>query len=444
MADFNGERIYHGDMSGEHGKLNHRGGGGGMYDDEEDDTPEDVLMAKNKLREFIRNFRNGNIFPYREQLLQRWRKRETFLEIDLAHLQEYDSGLLSKVTEKPTDYLPIFERAAKDALARLTVDLPPGEELPDFQVLFKSDQVPMQLRTLNAEHVNQLIKVPGIVISASRVQSKATQIVCRCTNCGTKKALACAVGFSGAQLPQSCDMGGNLPVDGQKPCPPNSYIIVPDQCTYQDQQNFKLQEAPEVVPTGEMPRSTVLNVSRNLVDKVAPGTRVSVLGVLSLFSSGAQGSAGRGGGSSVRSMYLKVVGISVDSEGAGRASTLFTPDEEQSFVEMAGDPKIYERIVDSIAPSISGEYTHDIKKALACQLMGGSRKVLPDGMRLRGDINVLLLGDPSTAKSQFLKFVCSMLPRAVYSSGKVRCLPAPSGGCSFYRVSPPLLLAFLR
>jgi DNA replicative helicase MCM subunit Mcm2 (Cdc46/Mcm family) len=52
-----------------------------------------------------------------------------------------------------------------------------------------------------------------------------------------------------------------------------------------------------------------------------------------------------------------------------------------------------------------GEYTHDIKKAIACQLMGGSRKVLPDGMRLRGDINVLLMGDPSTAKSQFLKFV---------------------------------------
>eukprot|EP00975_Prorocentrum_lima_P047320 9894445-Prorocentrum_lima.AAC.1 len=69
---------------------------------------------------------------------------------------------------------------------------------------------------------------------------------------------------------------------------------------------------------------------------------------------------------------------------------------------LARDPEIYEKLAQSIAPQISGEYTKDIKKAIACLLMGGSRKVLPDGMRLRGDINILLMGDPSTAKSQFL------------------------------------------
>ena len=79
---------------------------------------------------------------------------------------------------------------------------------------------------------------------------------------------------------------------------------------------------------------------------------------------------------------------------------------------------IYNLLSASIAPSIQGDYTYDIKKAIACQLMGGCRKVLPDGITLRGDINILLLGDPSTAKSQFLKFVEKVAPVGVYTSGK--------------------------
>ncbi|CAE7695006.1 MCM5 [Symbiodinium microadriaticum] len=85
---------------------------------------------------------------------------------------------------------------------------------------------------------------------------------------------------------------------------------------------------------------------------------------------------------------------------------------------LARNPDIYGMLERSIAPQISGDYTRDIKKAVACLLMGGSRKVLPDGVRLRGDVNVLLMGDPSTAKSQFLKFVERVAPIGVYTSGK--------------------------
>ena len=106
------------------------------------------------------------------------------------------------------------------------------------------------------------------------------------------------------------------------------------------------------------------------------------------------------------------------SEGSGRTAFSFTPEEEQEFQELAREPHVYNKIVRSIAPAISGDYTTDIKKAIACLLMGGSRRQLPDGMRLRGDINVLLLGDPSTAKSQFLKFVEKVAPVGVYTSGK--------------------------
>merc|ERR1719365_452813 len=116
--------------------------------------------------------------------------------------------------------------------------------------------------------------------------------------------------------------------------------------------------------------------------------------------------------------YLRVAGIHVETEGLGRASgsLTFTGEEEEKFRRMAADPDIYDTIAKSIAPSIYG--SEDIKKSIASLLFGGSRKRLPDGLTRRGDINVLLLGDPGTAKSQLLKFVERVSPVSVYTSGK--------------------------
>ena len=99
-------------------------------------------------------------------------------------------------------------------------------------------------------------------------------------------------------------------------------------------------------------------------------------------------------------------------------NAIFSPEEEEELQLLTREPDIYEKIARSIAPQIQGEYTRDLKRAIACLLFGGSRKLLPDGVKLRGDINVLLMGDPSTAKSQFLKFVGKVAPVGVYTSGK--------------------------
>ena len=128
---------------------------------------------------------------------------------------------------------------------------------------------------------------------------------------------------------------------------------------------------------------------------------------------------GRGGAVALRHPYLRVVGVVGDEEGGGRqAITTFTPEEEARMKALAADPDIFARLAASVAPSIAGDYTDDIKKAILCLLLGGRWKRLPDGMRLRGDINMLMLGDPSTAKSQFLKFVERVAPVSVYTSGK--------------------------
>ena len=112
------------------------------------------------------------------------------------------------------------------------------------------------------------------------------------------------------------------------------------------------------------------------------------------------------------------MGVQIEESGIGRAISTFSPSEEELFRSIASSPNVYERLVQNIAPALSGDYTVDIKKAIACLLFSGSRKVLPDHTRIRGDINVLIMGDPSTAKSQFLKFVEKVAPVGVYTSGK--------------------------
>lgn len=175
-----------------------------------------------------------------------------------------------------------------------------------------------------------------------------------------------------------------------------------------------------MVPTGDLPVQMLLSIDRALCGRVVPGSRIIATGIYSTFSSSKTGksSGSRGTEVALRQPYLKVVGLEIDAEGAGGRgmARMFSAQDEEEFARLARTPDLYEKLATSIAPSIYGNT--DIKKAVACLLFGGSKKVLPDGMRLRGDINVLLLGDPGTAKSQLLKFVEKASPIAVYTSGK--------------------------
>lgn len=145
---------------------------------------------------------------------------------------------------------------------------------------------------------------------------------------------------------------------------------------------------------------------------------MTVLGIYSIKKNFAAGKKGDRGSAGVRAPYMRVIGIDVETDGTGRASRdlRFTPEEEEEFRRLAARPDVHSVIAQSIAPSIFG--FDDVKKAISCMLFGGSRKRLPDGLNRRGDINVLLLGDPGTAKSQLLKFVERVAPIAVYTSGK--------------------------
>lgn len=273
------------------------------------------------------------------------------------------------------------------------------------------------IRGLTATNVSHLVRIPGIVIGASTLSSKATALYIQCRNCQHTETLPITSGFTGVTLPRTCPGRTNAPADGGEKCPLDPFFVVHEKSQFIDQQVLKLQEAPDDVPVGELPRHILVSADRYLANRVVPGSRCVVMGVFSIYNS-QKNKGGNNGAVAIRNPYLRAVGIQTDlaHNQAGGMGMQFSEEEEQEFLEMSRRPDLYSLFASCIAPSIYGNA--DIKKAITCLLMGGSKKILPDGMRLRGDINVLLLGDPGTAKSQLLKFVEKCSPIAIYTSGK--------------------------
>ncbi|CAH9134424.1 unnamed protein product [Cuscuta epithymum] len=391
--------------------------GGGSGDANQATKSRHVILQK--FKEFIRNFPHKsqpNMFPYREALLENPKS----LIVNLSDLLSYerDQTLPELLRQNPADYLPLFETAAAEVLASLRsrVAGETGEmeepETGEVQILLRSEQDSISIRALGAQFISKLVKISGIVIAASKTKAKATYVNLLCKNCKNVKVVPCRPGLGGAIVPRSCD---HVPQPGEEPCPIDPWIVVPDKSQYVDQQTLKLQENPEDVPTGELPRNMLLSVDRHLVQTIVPGTRLSIMGIYSIFQA-SNTSTSHKGAVAIRQPYIRVVGMEDTSEANSRGPANFTTDEIEEFKKFASDSNCYENICSKLAPQIFGH--DDVKKALACLLFGGSRKFLPDGVKLRGDINVLLLGDPSTAKSQFLKFVEKTAPVAVYTSGK--------------------------
>ncbi|RZC94329.1 hypothetical protein C5167_031289 [Papaver somniferum] len=373
-----------------------------------------------KFKEFIRSFESEpNVFPYRENLVQNYDTPSKSLLVDIEDLNAFDCQLPSLLRSAPSDYLPLFETAAAEVLSSLKSKVP-GEtgEIDDptaaeIQILLTSKEDPVSMRALGAQSISKLNKISGITIAASRTKAKATYVTLLCRNCKNIKKIPCRPGLGGAIVPRSCD---HVPqTAGEEPCPIDPWIVVPDKSKYVDQQTVKLQENPEDVPTGELPRNMLLSVDRHLVQTIVPGTRLTIIGIYSIFQAGNSATSQRGA-VAVRQPYIRVVGIEDGSDSNSSGKFVFTADEVEEFKKFASEADCYKNICSKVAPSIYGH--EDVKKSVACLLFGGSRKELPDGAKLRGDINILLLGDPSTAKSQFLKFVDKTAPIAIYTSGK--------------------------
>jgi len=389
-----------------------------FYSDQGRDGTQDSSNSPAQMRliykSFFREYRRGEVYVYRDMLRAAIGMKSYLLEVDIDHLMEFDDQTTNDLLSRPAFHLPLFEQAALEAAVGMSFidEVAAEEEQIVIQVTLTSTKQPLSIREMISSQVSKVVTVPGILISASKVKAKATSVFAQCQTCTNVKQIPVRAGFAGAQLPRVCDKARQ---PGEPPCGLDPYQIMPEKCKYVDQQTWKLQEAPEAVPTGEMPRTVLMTVDRRLVDKASPGNRVTVTGILSVMSQGGDGKV------AVRTSYLQVLGVRHGLESRtseGESLTEFTQAEEEAFTEMARDPLLCDKLFKSVAPSIFGTDQDFIKKAIACLLFSGSRKDLGDGARLRGDINVLLLGDPSCGKSQFLKFVEKAAPVCVYTSGK--------------------------
>jgi len=373
------------------------------------------VNSQRLFKDFIREFHDiNNVFTYRDQLKRQYILGEYNITVNLSDLSSFNEQLADRLLKTPTVLIVQFEIAAKDVADELTRPRPEGEEdMEDIHVLLTTDMTPVNIRDLKSDHMSKLVKVPGIIINASGVRAKATSLTLQCRGCRDyKNDIPIRPGLEGFAMPRKCGAS----TAGQAPCPLDPYFIVPDKCKCVDYQTLKLQEAPDGIPTGDMPRHIQLYVDRALVDKMVPGNRVEVVGIYSIKKIAEKGKRGDKITAGIRKPYIRIIGLEIDSSGAGRALTKFTPEEEEKFRKLSEKSDVYDVVSRNIAPSIFG--SDDIKKSIACMLFGGSRKRMPDGLTRRGDINLLLLGDPGTAKSQLLKFVEKCAPIGVYTSGK--------------------------
>ncbi|KAF5298740.1 hypothetical protein FQR65_LT09609 [Abscondita terminalis] len=408
MDGFNQPEIYFSDNYGSEENRN--------------ETQINLQRIKKQFKEFIRQFHSDNFhYKYRDTLKRNYNLEQYYLEVVLEDLASFNETLSEKVVKQPTEHLPLFEEAAKEVAQELTGTKPNEQgdvedKKPDIQIMLISDANSSNLRGLKSDVISKLVKIPGIIVSASGIRAKATKITIQCRNCqNVIPNLPIKPGLEGYIMPRKC----NTEQVGRTACSTDPYFIMPDKCECVDFQVLKLQELPDGIPQGEIPRHLTLYVDRYLCEKAVPGNRVFILGVYSIkkISKPSRREGREKAITGVRAPYMRVIGIQLDTQGtAGRFSNVVSAEEEDLFHRMAASPNIYEKLANSIAPSIYG--FPDIKKAITCLLFGGSRKRLPDGLTRRGDINILLLGDPGTAKSQLLKFVERVTPIGVYTSGK--------------------------
>jgi len=355
---------------------------------------------------------------YRNRIAQMALNASTSLILDFEDVLMVDRNLADGLLEKPYEFLSYANSAAFE---QLQIEDPEyAEKIKELGVVVRVRGVPRvtPLRKLGSEHIGKLVMIEGIIMRATNVRPIVTTAVFRCKRCETKMEVPQSGAFLALPFKCAnprCGKGG-------------PFEFIQEESRFMDYQELRIQEYPEEIPPGQTPRSLDIRLlGKDIVDSARPGDRVYVVGVVGAEST-SYPRTGR-----ARAFTLYIDANFIDAAGKEAESLYISPEEEEQILKMAKDPLIHRRIIQSIAPSIYG-YEH-IKEAIMYLLFGGVPKYLPD-INIRGEINILLIGDPGTAKSQLLRYVQRIAPRGLYTSGRgttaagltAAVLPSPAGG----------------
>ena len=270
-----------------------------------------------------------------------------------------------------------------------------------------------RMRALNPKDINHLVSIQGIIIKTSEIYPDMKDAHFRCTKCGY--VVMSQIDRGRLNEPTICNSCNTR----------HGFELVHNLSSFTDKQFTKMQETPETVPEGETPQNVTMIMYDDMVDGCKPGDRVDIIGIYRAQPS--RVSRGRRILLSLFKTYIDTVSITStsknrglinDDEGEQEQEYNLTYEDEAKIREMSQHPGICKHLEDALAPSIWEN--EDVKKGILCQLFAGTKKDFSRNNRtkFRNDVNILLVGDPSTAKSQLLQFVHKIVPRGIYTSGK--------------------------
>lgn len=369
-----------------------------MEDDveiEDEEIDNDEILSKGKTDGFsqedlimdAKNFFNTQ----KKQLGVSAKQGEKVVHLNFEELSEQSPELAERLIIKPEETLQILEIALNESGI-----------LPDARVrlLNLSNSQAILIRNIRAKNLNSMISVEGIVRQASEVRPRVTNARFECPACGT--ILSVLQIDEKFREPSRCSCGRR---GGFKEL---SKEMV-------DAQRLIIEESPDSLSGGEQPKRMTVFLKEDMVEprmenKTTPGSKVRVIGILKEVPLPAK----TGGILTRFDLMIEANNIMPMEESFDDINV--TEEDEAEIKELAADPHVIDKIVKSIAPSVWGY--PEIKEALALQLFGGVQKRRSDGTQTRGDLHVLLVGDPGVAKSVMLKFISGIAPKGRYVSGK--------------------------
>ncbi|MFW9779595.1 MAG: minichromosome maintenance protein MCM, partial [Candidatus Heimdallarchaeota archaeon] len=355
---------------------------------------------KGRFETFITEFtdREGHLY-YHERIGEMERKSQKSLLISYDDLLHHDPKLAEEMLINPEVCLSVASSVLEEFLNQISPIYVQKTEQLHVRITDLTDKV--NLRALKTEHLGRLTCFEGIVIGVTEAKPLLIRGVFRCAACGTDNQIA--------EFPEGIYIPPYRCKEDQ--CQKtNSLHLQIEKSTFIDWQKISIQERPEELPPGQLPQSISIHILDDLVDIARPGDRVEVVGILKARSSRLL----KRGQLSTYNKFFQ--GVTIIKETAEYVDVDVSEEDEREIIDLSKSSHIVEKIRNSLAPSI---YGHDVvKEAIASLLFGGSEKTTPDGIKLRGETNVLLIGDPGVGKSQLLKFIAKLAPRALYTTGK--------------------------
>ncbi|KAL5594179.1 hypothetical protein BROUX41_001224 [Berkeleyomyces rouxiae] len=345
-------------------------------------------------------------YSYRGEIGLMLQKNQRRLVVSIDKLRDHNPKLADGVLEQPFDYTLAFNHALK-AIVKSINGLSNEDETEYYCAWSGSFGLyACNPRTISSRHLNRMISMEGIVTRCSLIRPKVVKSV----HYSEEKKVFLFREYQDQTMTNGPTTSSVYPREDAEG---NPLMTEYGYSVYRDHQTISIQEMPERAPAGQLPRSIDVILDDDLVDKVKPGDRIQLVGIYrTLGNRNANHSSAL-----FKTLVLanNIVLLSSKSIG-GAATSAITDNDIREINKLSKRSNLLELLSQSLAPSI---YGHDyIKKAILLMLLGGVEKNLENGTHLRGDINVLMVGDPSTAKSQILRFVLNTAPLAIATTGR--------------------------